>query len=200
MGSDKEMRTYIDETGHIYGRLTVLGFSHLNRHGAHFLCQCVCGKRTVVRGSSLRRERCVSCGCLRQEHIKAALSLPSGEAGFNELFSVYRKNAVAKNLAFELNEDQFRALTQGLCHYCGDPPSQIFRKHRKKGNGKFTYNGIDRKDNSLGYVLSNCVPCCGRCNLTKRSMEYFEFKAYINKVYWHWLEEANHGTTHLDCA
>jgi len=39
--------------------------------------------------------------------------------------------------------------------------------------------GIDRKDNSSGYVESNVVPCCEVCNKAKLCMGYEEFIAYL---------------------
>ena len=33
-------------------------------------------------------------------------------------------------------------------------------------------NGIDRFDNIKGYLLENCRPCCGHCNLMKKDMTY----------------------------
>ena len=45
--------------------------------------------------------------------------------------------------------------------------------------GGYTYNGIDRKDNNLGYEKANCVPCCKRCNQMKNDMTMDEF---INQI------------------
>jgi hypothetical protein len=28
----------------------------------------------------------------------------------------------------------------------------------------FKSNGFDRKDNSIGHTIDNCVPCCTECN------------------------------------
>ena len=65
------MGKLIDETGNIYGYLTVLkraenivtpnGRSHVA-----WLCKCKCGNEVVVRGSCLRNKHTKSCGC--QQH------------------------------------------------------------------------------------------------------------------------------------
>lgn len=32
---------------------------------------------------------------------------------------------------------------------------------------RYTYNGVDRLDSSMGYTPDNCVPCCWECNNMK---------------------------------
>jgi hypothetical protein len=44
------------------------------------------------------------------------------------------------------------------------------------------YNGIDRKNNRLGYFSANVVSCCVVCNKAKRTMPYEEFVAYLIKA------------------
>lgn len=74
---------YIDETGHRYGRLTVLrkyGSSGGAYHGKYWLCLCDCGTETAVRGTDLRRGLRKSCGCLvrmsAEERKAAGYPLP----------------------------------------------------------------------------------------------------------------------------
>jgi len=47
----------------------------------------------------------------------------------------------------------------------------------------YIYNGIDRVDNSLGYVKENCKSCCFRCNKIKRDMSLEEFEQFLIKAY-----------------
>lgn len=30
--------------------------------------------------------------------------------------------------------------------------------------------GLDRKDNSLGYIIDNVLPCCGDCNKVRNTV------------------------------
>lgn len=55
----------IDEVGNKYGKLTVLErvLSEKSQE-AHWLCQCECGNKTVVKGTNLRQGITKSCGCL----------------------------------------------------------------------------------------------------------------------------------------
>ena len=56
------------------------------------------------------------------------------------------------------------------------------------GRGDFTYNGIDRVDNALGYTTGNVVPCCKQCNHAKSDMPYADFMAWIARLTeYHWF-------------
>jgi hypothetical protein len=62
------MPAFIDLTGKVFGRLTVLGRNPQNhKRGARWDCQCVCGKLLTVIGESLRSGNTCSCGCWRKE-------------------------------------------------------------------------------------------------------------------------------------
>ena len=72
-------------------------------------------------------------------------------------------NAKRRGLLMEISFTQWIALTaKNLCHYCE-------AELGKSGHG------LDRKNNNIGYVMSNVVPCCGECNSMKRCMPYSEF-------------------------
>jgi len=59
---------HIDLTGKMFGRLTVIEFSGVEKCGnARWLCRCSCGAKKVVDGSTLRRGLTKSCGCARKE-------------------------------------------------------------------------------------------------------------------------------------
>ena len=56
----------MDLTGHKYGKLTVVSFSHKDQRNQHcWLCVCECGKTTAPCANSLRRGTTKSCGCGR---------------------------------------------------------------------------------------------------------------------------------------
>jgi len=51
------------------------------------------------------------------------------------------------------------------CYYCNVPESLLSKWERRQSSSyRFT---IDRKDNNTGYVLSNMVFACDRCNFLK---------------------------------
>lgn len=54
--------------GDIFGRLTVLGFSHIDtRWRRHYKVRCECGSEKTVQGTLLRSGNTKSCGCLLKE-------------------------------------------------------------------------------------------------------------------------------------
>lgn len=182
------MGKLIDETGNRYGRLLVLEFAGVNKYGkAIWLCKCDCSGEVIIGGCSLRNGDTQSCGCYSREQTSKANSLPKGKAACNRLMLNYKYNAKNRDYAWELTDDEFRKLTQQDCFYCDTPPSQIFNP--KRCNGKFTYSGIDRIDNSLGYTLNNCVACCKHCNIAKNNRPMSEFEDWIRQIYKHLIKD-----------
>lgn len=57
-----------DLTGQVFGRLTVLGFSHYDKYSIHhWKVRCSCGTEKIVGGSAMISGYIKSCGCLRRE-------------------------------------------------------------------------------------------------------------------------------------
>ena len=165
-----------DRVGDRYGNLTVLACIGSDKGTSHWRCRCDCGVETDVTGRHLQQGMVKSCGCIRRGR-----KLPKGEAAFNQLFRGMKYNAVKRKKRFELTKEQVRDLVTQACWYCGSLPTQRF--HGLRLNGDFTYNGIDRVNNSIGYVEGNVVPCCGQCNTAKNTLGVKEFKAWIVRAY-----------------
>jgi hypothetical protein len=64
-----------------YHRLAVLERAGSNRHGkALYRCQCDCGSPPFrVVGESLRTEKTRSCGCYRNERVRAGVKKRMGK-------------------------------------------------------------------------------------------------------------------------
>lgn len=169
-----------DITGMRFGKLVVLEFSHIGKHRkSHWKCICDCGNEFITSSSAIKSGTTKSCGCL----VKETNSLPNGMAGLNKLFYTYKTGAKRREIEFLLCLDEFHRLTSLNCYYCGNPPSAIAKNGAKfKPNGNYIYNGIDRIDNTKGYVEGNVVPCCSNCNYAKRDMSYVQFKNWIMSV------------------
>jgi len=71
----------------------------------------------------------------------------------------YKYGANKRGYEFQITKEEFSSIISMKCHYCGTCDSI----------------GIDRKDNSVGYKMTNCLPCCFSCNKFKRSMSYEYF-------------------------
>jgi len=101
------------------------------------------------------------------------------EAALNNLYVTYKKKAKKRSLTWNLSLDNCKHLIAQNCIYCGSPPN---RYHKTKYGAEILYNGIDRKDNSLGYEIDNVVPCCKFCNFAKHKHSMEEFQAWLDDL------------------
>jgi hypothetical protein len=150
-----------------------------------YKCKCDCGNIKLVDVSGLRRGHTTSCGCLRKSNQT------SFERMCKRIYKGYRVDAVRRNVDFNLSRFDFDVLIQQECFYCGRLPNNTFYDVVNKVNLK--YSGIDRYDNSIGYYLYNCVPCCIICNKAKRNLSSKEFFDWLNDIFEH-----NIGKDYLD--
>ena len=174
--------------GSRFGRLIVIsdGFRNPEKHNRYYVtCKCDCGTTKDIAQNDLREIRTKSCGCIWREKIAEGgwNKLAEGESAFRTLYRNYRDRAKRNKLDFSLDPLDFKHLVVQNCHYCGQSPLQQINS---KYNGAFIYNGIDRKNNSFGYIKENCVACCKKCNTLKRDMSYDEFIEYFTKIYNNW--------------
>lgn len=188
--------------GKIVGRLTVLNEYKIDRKilpngkkksKTHWLCLCECGKTKYVHVPSghLNNESVRSCGCL--QGIRNGKRLSSTQAAFNKLYSQYEVSAKKRKLQFKLNKEEFKILVDGNCYFCDDKPNQICKPGKGCDTGNYIYNGIDRLDSSIGYVLDNCVSCCKLCNYSKMELSKEEFIEHIEKIYNNIIKDRMNG-------
>lgn len=164
---------YENLTGFVFGRFTVMTYSHKNsRNAAYWNCVCSCGVLKTVRAGSLKDGTIVSCGCYRKDRMSARRS-KDGLSSARHKYTTYKGASLRRGFEFSLTFDQFYELSQQNCVYCNKKPAQVFKSAHCVDT--LIYNGIDRRDNSLGYTVENCYPCCGNCNLAKRAMSHEEF-------------------------
>lgn len=112
--------------------------------------------------------------------------LPSGYVGLLKLFKVYSSQASKSGKMFDLSIEQFRILTSSNCDYCGIEPRQLTKNYNKSKNpptwGNYYFNGIDRKNNNIGYIWNNCLPCCWTCNQAKKAQSYEKFTSWLDRI------------------
>jgi len=158
--------------GYKFNKLTIIKYTGKNNYrGSNiWLCRCDCGNEIEVTTDQIYNNK-KSCGCYNGRDEESASS--------NHLYAQYRYGANRRNrkLKFSLNRKEFYSITQKECFYCGAPPSQV-----QKAHPNFKYNGIDRVDDSKGYTLDNCVPCCSVCNFMKKKMSQGEFLAHMIRI------------------
>jgi len=103
-----------------------------------------------------------------------------GESSVTTRLGEYQRNCKKTGRAFELSREEFHKLIIQPCYYCGTVP--IPRVLKKGIPDLFAANGIDRVNNEIGYVLSNCVTCCVTCNRAKHNKSSGEFKSWLRQV------------------
>jgi hypothetical protein len=83
--------------GHRFSKLVVVGRCGSAKAGnAKWICQCDCGKQTIVTASALRAGRTESCGCLKGD---AAIKMSKDIAGarFGKLTALERLDGKGRN-------------------------------------------------------------------------------------------------------
>jgi len=91
----------------------------------------------------------------------------------------YVSNCKTKERKFLLSKEEFFKITSQECYYCGGfnvSENILIEKIN------LDYCGIDRIDNSIGYIIENCVPCCNICNRMKLDLSYNGFTQHIKKI------------------
>ena len=151
------------------------------------VCICDCGNSRMVRVTRLRTGKIFQCAACAMSEARESGRLtrrkvPVGESILRAVISDYRQNAKRKGIAFELPDKECIDLLKSACFYCGAKPQQF---HRAKLGASSAFNGIDRKNNDIGYVSGNVVPCCRQCNYAKRDMTLEEFFAWVRRAYQH---------------
>lgn len=84
------------------------------------------------------------------------------------------KHAIERKYEFNLDLDFAMTLCTDICYYCDNPPTDE------------QINGIDRIDNSKGYLIDNVVSCCTVCNISKGTATIDNFiKRCIHIISYH---------------
>lgn len=100
---------------------------------------------------------------------------PAGEAAFSVVYKRYKGTAKYRQREFKLSKIEFREITQRKCYYCRAEPNN----KQTLASGSFVYNGVDRVDSSLGYILANVVSCCKECNTAKSDRDVVEYYEWL---------------------
>lgn len=81
-------------------------------------------------------------------------------------YESYKTGAKKRKYKFKLTSEEFDEIRTDPCYICGKESTDSHK------------NGIDRVDNNIGYIISNCKSCCGDCNFFKRALDY---EAFLDK-------------------
>lgn len=132
-----------DETGRKYGKLTVLGFSHVKRT-VHWLCQCECGGTVVAAGHHLRAGTVTTCGCV---HRKS-----SGMSGS----PVYKVWQAMKSRCYNPKNKHYKNYGKRGITVSARWLESFSNFFADMGERPFDGATLERADNSKGYSKDNC--------------------------------------------
>lgn len=122
---------------------------------------------------------CENCLVSRTFLSKQFRSRKNKQTLLNRLYDKYQRDAKKNKRDFQLEFNDFQKLVLGCCYLCGCAPKAQF----KRSDGRFILvNGIDRVDNKIGYILSNCKTACKACNFLKGSLKPKDFSKQIRKI------------------
>ncbi len=141
-----------------------------------FLCRCHCGNERIYNGKNVTGGFRNSCGCERTKTVQ--------EIGPDRVYNHYKQSSKTRKIEFTLTKEDFKSLVLLNCFYCNKPPSSKYKMNKctTVPLRTFTYNGIDRVDNSIGYTKENSVTCCRRCNQMKNDMNLEEWLVHMKRI------------------
>jgi len=148
-----------------------------------------CGSDIDEKTIGFRKEEIQRCHSCYQKLKEIELSRAREKRNYNEErkaniqrhYKEYITSSNKRGIIFEININDFMHLVSAECTYCGYyNDSEVI--------------GIDRVDNSIGYIQSNVVACCAICNRMKYSHSVEFFKEHIRKIY-HKMEDNDEHTS-----
>lgn len=151
-----------------------------SKDGVRFYCKTCENKTNSLRESNYRETRKNYRQTQTYKQIKRDYYVDNKEKilaensdwrqTLNGRLASYKKGAKNRDIEWCLTKEEFKNFWQNDCSYCGAEIKTI---------------GIDRKDNTKGYILDNCQPCCTTCNRMKLDLNEDEFVFIIKKILKH---------------
>jgi hypothetical protein len=142
-----------DLTGKEYNRYKIISFFGRDKYGALLWnCVCSCGNQRVVRGSSLIKGSCRSCGCLRTERHLTAITK-------------HGQHHTPENQAWRQMRLRCKEGSSNPCY--GGRGIRVCQGWRESFQAWFddmgyrpsTKHSVDRKDNNGHYSCGHCEEC-----------------------------------------
>lgn len=174
--NDGRDKLFKNRVGFRYNKIVVEQLHKVVKHNqtgtvkVFWLCKCDCGNSCIKVNDSLNRKgllgTCSHSCPLRNTRPRTPETYFDG--CISSTRARYRNDATKRGYDFDLSKEEFKQLVLDPCFLCGKKETQ-YVSYRKTGS-VFRFNGIDRLDNTEGYNVKNCLPCCKRCNTLKNGI------------------------------
>lgn len=161
--------------GQRFGEKTIIGYCGYKNHEHCFEYCCDCGD---IKQILLRHIKNKSCE-IKNKIRSCGKCFNDFSASTKKIFSTYKNQAKRRNYLFELSLKDVEDLIYNSCYYCDVEPNNILKNYN---NTTTKYSGIDRIDNNVGYIKTNCVSCCRQCNTAKLNYTTEEFYSWIERI------------------
>jgi hypothetical protein len=143
-----------DLTGHRFSRLTVIKFSHVHKQQSNWLCQCDCGKQTIVTAARLGFGHTTSCGCRQREASRenGCKNLRHGRIKTPEYYAYHAMIQRCNNPNYH-HFYNYGGRGIKVCKRWLNSFENFFADMGKKPSRR---HSLDRKNNSGNYTPRNC--------------------------------------------
>jgi hypothetical protein len=173
--------------GKTFNNIEVLSLSHVEKSRRFYNIKCLrCNTSSYMRSDRFTGvQKLNTCKNCRQENaILISKKRATPESVYSSLYAHYKKAATNRSITFLISLEEFKNIIAKNCYYCGSEPNLSGTSKRyNKTDIQVKHNGVDRVDNSIGYIPDNCVPCCKFCNHMKRDYSKVDFLSHIKKIY-----------------
>lgn len=140
----------------VFGRLKVISEAEPTKDNhKRWLCQCDCGKKTIVDGRDLRKDSTKSCGCLLKEEVKKRnikLNTKHGDA-HTRLYHIWQN---MKDRCYRSRNKRYKYYGGRGIKVCDEWFDYISFKLWALNNNYKENLTIDRIDVNGNYEPSNC--------------------------------------------
>lgn len=132
----------------------------------------------ITRKKQSQKESCFQCTNSKifyEDRVYATL-----KHQFDQCQKDTRRVRKPERSVWELDFKTFKKLVYDSCFYCGI--IGIRNVKDKHSDTRIRINGIDRIDNSKGYLKNNVVTSCFQCNQSKRHLSLDEFREWAKRL------------------
>lgn len=175
---------FIDLTGRVFGRLTVVEFAYQNKY-SFWHCDCSCGEKCIKPGPELTRKNrkgCESCGCLSTERRleKSTTHGMSRTPEWNSWSSMRKR-------CYDKNNGSYKRY--GLRGISVDPKwrDSFEQFYKDMGPRPSPSHSLDRKDNNGNYTPSNCRWATAKQQLNNTSLNRMLTHNGVTKTVAEWV-------------
>ena len=176
----------VDETGNVYGYLTVLRRAKPEEYqakdrAARWVCQCKCGNITIVKGTALRSGVSKSCGCYQAEVAKGLLE----KRKIEEIGNRYGKLLVISEYGKTKNRTVIWTCRCDCGNYINVPGTDLRSGHTKSCGCtrlmSFQNTNCSKGENLISIILKNeKIPFEQEKSFSEdKKVKYYRFDFYL---------------------